>query len=88
MSADGENDICRLIVQVFAEYLRDWEMRRKVPQYDRSVGVSGTILDSVDLPLGGGEGIHDVLPREDILVDKSLNEGGQKGGTCDSHSGG
>jgi hypothetical protein len=81
-----EADIAHLIVQVFAEHLRDWEARRQIAQDQVGIGVSRIIPDAINLTSSLSEEIRDLHPRNDPLIDKGLNEGGQQRIAGDGHS--
>jgi hypothetical protein len=85
-ATDTEIDVGRIIVEVFADYLRGGEARQKVLKDNSGAVVSRTVLDSVDLALSGNEHVQDLQLREQFLIDERSDEGGQDRVARDGHS--
>jgi hypothetical protein len=87
MTAENtETNFARLMVQVFAEYLRKWEARQEALEDDSCRGVGVAVRDRIDVPLCVGEKDQDLHSRNDLLVQKNLNEARQDSVAGDSHS--
>lgn len=85
MTTQGE-EIAHIMVQTFADHLRDGKSLLEVGQHHISAGVSRTVTNTVHLASGVGYDIHQLNLRNEVLVNEGADNPGQKCVGRDGHS--
>lgn len=85
MTSEGE-EVSRIIVETFADYLRDRKAFLQGCEDQVRIPVRGIVLDPIHVTPRGSDGVHELQPRNDLLVDEGADKCGQERVVRDGHS--